>query len=325
MGNCIPVSPRVLESSTFFDLMDIIENFSMSENYSSVDYTDAKPCHNSYCLIFQHVAPTFLATACALAVLSNLVLLVALSKCHHVWSQPHGKALVAQLLVGSGLFTLLLPIFATSIWYGWKLGMGPCKLVHVLWHWSLFAQGLLVASGFCTAWRRWDRPSQRLAVVVWAVALLLAMPAGFTSGTVANSEVSCILRKVEILSPAYLAQLTIYLCFFLLLPVAVAVGRLAVPWLRKGWEAASWVPWIFFSLWVPYSMGLAVELLLHVQVLQPTCSTFEHFDFALGLCKALGVLHCCLGPLLLLFARLQHYQRRSRSMARAARTAPEGT
>ncbi|XP_067169665.1 atypical chemokine receptor 1 [Apteryx mantelli] len=309
MGNCIPVNPSVLGNKTSLDLMDIMENLSYSEDYfSSLDYADVEPCHNHYCPVFQRAAPVFLAVACALAALGNGALLVALAKCPHVWGQPHSKALVAQLTVGTSLFALLLPFFAAGTQHGWRLGPGLCKLAHTLWHWSLFAQGLLVASGSCsTAWSRWDPPRRWLAVAVWAGALLLATPAAFTSGTAPAPEVACVLRNVEILSPAYLAHLTLCLCLFLLLPAALAVGTLAVPWLQKGWEPASCVPWLFFGLWAPYGAGLAVDFLLHAQLLQLTCGTFEQFDFVLGLCEALGVLHCCLGPLLLLAVGLRRH------------------
>nr|XP_009671392.1 PREDICTED: atypical chemokine receptor 1 [Struthio camelus australis] len=297
MGNCIPVTPSVLVNETSLDFTDIMENLSYSEEYlSSLDYANVKPCHNQYCLIFQSTAPVFLAIACTLAALSNGALLVALAKCPHIWSQPHRKALVAQLMVGTGLFTLLLPSFAAGIQHGWHLGPGLCKLAHVLWHWSLFAQG------------RWAPRGRRLAVVVWLGALLLATPAAFTSGTVAAPEVVCILRNVEILSGVYLAHLILCLSLFLLLPAALALGSLAMPRLRKGWEPGTCMLWLFFGLWAPYSVGLAVDFLLQAQLLQLSCSTFEQFDLMLGLCQALGILHCCLGPLLLLAAGLYRHR-----------------
>ncbi|NXG39008.1 ACKR1 protein, partial [Dromaius novaehollandiae] len=300
-------SPSILENKTSLDLMDIIGNLSYSEDYlSNLDYADVEPCHNHYCPVFQRTAPVFLAVACTLAALGNGALLVALAKCPHAWGRPHGKALVAQLTVGTSFFALLLPFFAAGIGQGWRLGRGLCKLSHVLWHWSLFAQGLLVASGSCgAAWGGWDPPSRRLAAALWAAALLLATPAAFSSGTVPAPEVACVLRNVDILSPAYLALLALCLCLFLLLPAALAAGTLVLPRLRRGWQPASCLPWLFFGLWAPYGAGLAVDFLLHAQLLQPTCSTFERFDFVLGLCEALGILHCCLGPLLLLATGLR--------------------
>ncbi|NWI63091.1 ACKR1 protein, partial [Todus mexicanus] len=298
-------SPSILESKTSLDLLEIMGNFSYDDsNTTFLDY-DAAPCHNEYCPFFQRVAPTFLAVTCATAALGTGALLVALVKWPHAWGWPQSRALVAQLVVGTGLFTALLPPVAVGIGQGWQLGTGLCRLTHLLWHWSLFAQGLLVGSGSCgTIWCRWDPRSRRVAVAVWAGALLLATPAALASGTVMGSETSCIRRSVDVLSAAYVLHLTLSLCLFLLLPVALVVATLAMPQLRAGWKPGIGVSWLFFVLWVPYSVALAVDFLLHARLLQPTCGTFERFDYALGLSEGLGVLHCCLAPAALLATRL---------------------
>ncbi|XP_076215857.1 atypical chemokine receptor 1 [Aptenodytes patagonicus] len=305
MGNCILVSPSILESENSLDLLDIMGNLSYDDsNMTSLDY-DAAPCHNQYCPLFQRVAPTFLAVTCAAATLGTGALLMALAKRPHAWGWPQSRALVAQLAVGTGLFAALLPPVAVGIRQGWWLGTGLCRLTYLLWYWSLFTQGLLVGSSSCsTVWCRWDRRSRRLAVAVWVGALLLATPAALASGTVAAPETSCIRRSVDILSPAYLLHLALCLCLFLLLPVVLLAATLVMPQLRVGWEAGVGASWLFFGLWVPYGVGLAVDFLLHTQLLQPTCGTFEHFDYVLGLSEGLGVLHCCLGPAALLAARL---------------------
>ncbi|NXY77876.1 ACKR1 protein, partial [Glareola pratincola] len=299
-------SPSILESKSSLDLMDILGNLSYDDsNGTFLDY-DAAPCHNEYCPLFQRVAPTFLAVTCAVATLVTGALLVALAKRPHAWAWPQSRALVAQLAVGMGLFAALLPPVAVGIRRGWRLGTELCSLTHLLWHWSLFAQGLLVASGSCsTAWCHWDPRSRRLAVAVWAGALLLATPVALASGTVASTVTSCVRRSVAILSPAYLLHLALCLCLFLLLPVGLLVATLAMPRLRAGWQPGVGASWLFFGLWLPFGVGLAVDFLLQARLLQPSCGTFEHFDYALGLAEGLGVLHCCLGPPVLLVTRLR--------------------
>ncbi|KAM6365334.1 atypical chemokine receptor 1 [Pluvialis apricaria] len=307
-------SPSILESENALDLQDILGNLSYDDsNMTSLDY-DAAPCHNQYCPLFQRVAPAFLAITCAAATLGIGALLVALAKWPHIWGWPQSRVLVAQLAVGTGLFAALLPLVAVGIGQGWRLGTGLCRVTHLLWHWSLFAQGLLVGSGSCsTAWCRWDPRSRRLAVAVWAGALLLATPVALTSGTVAAPEMTCIRRSVDIRSPVYLLHLALCLCLFLLLPVVLLMATLAVPRLRAGWEPGIGASWLFFGLWVPYGVGLAVDFLLQARLLQPTCGTFEHFDYVLGLSEGLGVLHCCLGPAALLAAQLCRHRAGTRS------------
>ncbi|NXC92347.1 ACKR1 protein, partial [Cercotrichas coryphoeus] len=266
-------------------------------NYTSLDY-DAAPCHNRFCPLFQRVAPPFLAATCASAALATAALLVALARSRQAWRWP---PLVAQLATSTALFAALLPPLAAGIARGWHLGTGPCRLTHLLWHWSLFAQALLVASGSLgTAWARWDPRSRRLAVALWAAALILATPAALVSGVAAGS--SCVRRSVAILAPVYVLHLTLCLCLLLLLPSGLLLAALAVPRFRASWAAGAGLTWLFLGLWVPYAAGLAGEFLLQAGLLEPTCGSFQHFDLALGLSEGLGVLHCGLGPLGLLLA-----------------------
>ncbi|NXB68802.1 ACKR1 protein, partial [Struthidea cinerea] len=300
-------TPGVLETQGSLDLAEIMHDFyddsdsnDTDSNDTFVDY-DAAPCHNPFCPLFQRVAPPFLAATCAAAALATGALLVALAKRPQAWRWPQSRALVAQLALGTALFAALLPALAAGIGRGWHLGTGPCRLTHLLWHWSLFAQALLVASGSCgTAWARWDPRSRRLAVALWAVALLLATPAALVSGVVSGT--SCVRRSVDILAPAHLLHLTLCLCLLLLLPAGLLLAALAVPRLRASWAAGAGLSWLFLGLWAPYGAGLAGEFLLQARLLEPTCGTFERFDLALGLSEGLGVLHCGLGPLALLLA-----------------------
>ncbi|NXO45371.1 ACKR1 protein, partial [Locustella ochotensis] len=271
-------------------------------NDTFLDYYDAAPCHNRFCPLFQRVAPPFLAATCATAALATGALLVALAKRPQAWRWPRSRALVAQLALGTALFAALLPALAAGAARGWHLGTGLCRLTHLLWHWSLFAQALLVASGSCgTAWARWDPRSRRLAVALWAAALLLATPAALVSGVELGT--GCVRRSVDILAPAYLLHLALCLCLLLLLPAGLLLAALAVPRLRASWAAGAGLIWLFFlGLWGPYGAGLAGEFLLQAELLKPTCGSFEHFDLALGLSEGLGVLHCGLGPLALLLA-----------------------
>lgn len=269
-------------------------------NDTFLDY-DATPCHNRFCPLFQRVAPPFLAATCAAAALATGALLVALAKRPQAWRWPRSRALVAQLALATALFAAPLPALAAGVARGWHLGTGPCRLMHLLWHWSIFAQALLVASGSCgTAWARWDPRSRRLAVALWAVALPLAIPAALVSGVAAGS--SCVRRSVAILAPVYLLHLTLCLCLLLLLPAGLLLAALAVPRLRASWAAGAGLIWLFLGLWGPYGAGLAGEFLLQAGLLEPTCGSFQHFDLVLGLSEGLGVLHCGLGPLALLLA-----------------------
>ncbi|NWW14574.1 ACKR1 protein, partial [Oreocharis arfaki] len=294
-----PQPPDIPESWGSLDLAESpdFSSYYYGTNDTSLDY-DAAPCRNHFCPLFQRVAPPFLAATCAAAALGTGALLVALVKRPQTWRWPQSRALVAQLALGTALFAALLPALAAGVGRGWHSGAGPCRLTHLLWHWSLFAQALLVASGSCgTAWARWDRRSRRLAAALWALALLLAAPAALVSGVAGGT--ACVRRGVGILAPAYLLHLSVCLCLLLLLPAGLLLAALAVPRVRASWAAGAGLSWLFLGLWAPYGAGLAGEFLLEARLLEPTCGSFERFDFALGLSEGLGVLHCGLGPLAL--------------------------
>ncbi|XP_030147208.4 atypical chemokine receptor 1 [Taeniopygia guttata] len=305
MGNCIPVTPGILETPGALDLEEIMGDISSYNdtyiNATFLDY-DATPCHNNFCPLFQRVAPPFLATTTATATLTIVTLLVALSKRPHAWQWPRSRALVAQLALGTALFAAPLPALAAGVAWGWHLGTAFCRLCHLLWHWSVFSQALLVASGSRgTVWARWDPRSRRLAVMLWVAALILATPSALVSGVAAGT--ACIQRSVGILAPLYLLHLSLCLCLLLLMPTGVLLAAVVVPGSRASWVGGTGLVWLFSGLWVPYGAGLAGQFLLQAGLLEPTCGSFQHFDLALGLSEALGVLHCGLGPLVVLLGR----------------------
>ncbi|NWV65194.1 ACKR1 protein, partial [Malurus elegans] len=300
-----PQPPGAVATPGSLDLLDLVGNLSWSyydsdsdgDNGSAVtypDYDDATPCHNPFCPLFQRVAPPFLAATSAAAALATGSLLVALTKRPRGWRWPQNRALVAQLALSWALFAALLPPLAAGVARGWHLGTAPCRLTHLAWHWSVFSQALLVASGsFSSVWARWDPPSRRWAVALWATSLILATPAALVSGVAAGS--GCVRRAVAILSPVYLLHLALCVSLLLLLPAGLVLATLAG--VRAGRRAGAGLCWALPALWAPFGAGLAAELLLQAGLLEQSCGSFERFDLIVGVSEGLGVLHCAIGPL----------------------------
>ncbi|XP_067399068.1 atypical chemokine receptor 1 [Emydura macquarii macquarii] len=314
MGNCATTVSTGLELNlSTFHLQDLMLNYSYDD--SELNYDASAPCHSSYCSFFGSAAPSFLAVACALGLLSNLALVVALAKGQSLWCWPPGRAFLFQLTLGTTLFTATLPFFAAGIRHGWKLGDGLCKAAYFLWHGSLFAEGLLVAAGAWSAtWSKWvpSRHHWCVAVAHWVVAVLLAVPAAVLSGTEGHPQKQCVLRNSKSLHGWHLAYVTSCLVVFILLPAALGVAKAMLTCRGSGWQLRVCMTWVFFLLWAPYGSALLLDFLVRRQQLVTSCDSQERLDFFLGLSEGLGVLHCCLGPLLLLGAGLYH-----RRMARA--------
>ncbi|XP_006029639.2 atypical chemokine receptor 1 [Alligator sinensis] len=313
MGNCYTLDNTThtsISSSDLRNLSLLLLNASeyYDDDYNAWDYenyTDfSSPCYSYFCPFLSRAGPPFLATASALALLSNLAAGVALAMYPRVWGDPPRRALACQLTLSTAIFAALLPFFTVGISQGWVFGINFCQLAYMLWHSSLFAQGHLVASS--TASTLWDKQgpwSSGVATALWLVALLLATPAAMLSNVLGDTHMSCVLRTNS-LSPLYVAHVTICLAIFILLPVMLGLAKVALKWCWSSWAPRVSLAWVFFLLWTPYTMALLLDFLQNRQLLAPTCAFREGLNFFLGVSQGLGVLHCCLGPLLLLGAGL---------------------
>ncbi|XP_032639877.1 atypical chemokine receptor 1 [Chelonoidis abingdonii] len=305
MGNCIiTVSSHLELNMSNYSFEDMMVNY--SSDYDIYEILDSAPCQSGYCSFFRSYAFNFLVVVCALGLLSNLALMVALTNCRSLWSWPPGSTSLFQLTLGTTIFTAMLPFFAAGISQGWVIGDGLCKMVYMLWHGILFAEGLLVAVGACSAmWGKWV-PRQHhwcVAVALWVAAVLLAVPAALLSGTEGHPQEQCMMRDIH---GWHLAHITSCLVVFILFPAALGIAKAMLTWRRSGSQLRVGVTCLFFLLWVPYGTALLLDLLVRRQLLYTSCHFYELLDFFLGLSEGLGVLHCCLGPLLLLGAGLYH-------------------
>ncbi|XP_015740054.1 atypical chemokine receptor 1 [Coturnix japonica] len=303
MGNCIPGSPGIIGNRTslllldynysdYVDYMDNNTDINQDMGINQEDFAAAAPCHNRYCPFFHRAAPPYLIATSVTSLMATAALLLALSLRPKAW--PRGRMLVAQLAACCGLFAITLLPMAAGIAWGWQMGEGPCKVALLLWHGSVLAQGLLLGVGCCNVWAHgWC-----LAVVLWVTAMGMAVPAALSGGIMGTGlSTQCVHRNVDVDSVVHLLQLTVYCCILLLLPGALLMTAV----LRGMWGAMGQkVGWMFWVLWAPHGVVMVVEVLLEVGVIPTSCGAFESFDFALGLSAALGGLHCCLMPLMLL-------------------------
>ncbi|XP_074836953.1 atypical chemokine receptor 1 [Carettochelys insculpta] len=312
MGNCFIKETNSLQLNlSAFSLEELMMNYS-SEYSQDYDDVAATPCQISYCFFVGHAAPTFLAVVGALGLLINLALGVLLATWWRLWAWPPGLATLFQLTLGTTLFAALLPLFASGVRHGWVFSNGLCKAAYLLWYGSLFAEGLLVAAGASRAW--WSKwvPSWHhwgAAMAFWAAAALLAMPAAWVAGMEGSPQAMCVVRDSRELPGWWLAFVTSCLAVFILLPATLGMVKVMMTWRRRGWQLRINVTWLFFLLWAPYGTALFLDFLVRRQVLLASCHFYEHLDFFLGLSEGLGILHCCLGPLLLLGAGLYRQKR----------------
>lgn len=296
--SCASQSPDIVANGTSLNLLDLF-NSSSNEDYADnltdsndEDFAAAQPCHNHYCPFFHRAAPPYLMATSATSFVATAALLLALSLRPHSW--PRGRAFAAQLAACCALFAVTSLPTAAGVAWGWQAGEGPCRAVLLLRQGSVLAQGLLLGAGCCgLRGRGWSR-----AAVLWVTAMAMAVPAALSGGVAGTGpSTQCLHRSADVDSAAHLLHLAVCCCVLLLLPAALLTAA-ALRGVRG--EMGSGVGWLFWVLWAPHGVAMVVELLLEVGVLPTDCGVFESFDFALGLSAALGGLHCCLVPLVLL-------------------------
>uniref|UniRef100_A0A8D0GTB4 Atypical chemokine receptor 1 n=1 Tax=Sphenodon punctatus TaxID=8508 RepID=A0A8D0GTB4_SPHPU len=295
MGNCVNTARRATQNFTSEDLESVLYNYSYSEeDYNDLDY-GATPCHSSFCPTFGNSIPAFFATVCALGLLANAALGVALHKRPSLQS----RAVLSLMALASAIFAVAMSFFAAGFSSGWSFGEGSCQVAQALWYGSLFAQGLVVAGGALQA--KWSRPSWCLTWVFFAAGFALAVPAGIESK---HTDGVCFLSRITPLTSWRLAHVLCCLAVFLLLPLALGTAKVVLWWQRSSWEPPVNMTWFFFFFWAPYGLAVLLDALAERLSFVSTCTSLKTLDYFLGLSEGLGILHCCCLGILLLWGQL---------------------
>ncbi|GAB5583798.1 C-X-C chemokine receptor type 2 [Prionailurus iriomotensis] len=299
MGNCL--QHRVAdEDATKFTLGEDIwdefnDSYDINYNYSIVE--DAAPCRS--CPLLDDSSLPFFVLASVLGILAGGAVLFALLRPLFHWRVCPERPVLVQLAVGSTLFSIVVPILAPGL--NGVQSTALCRLAHLLWYGSAFAQALLIGCHAClgpkldvghiagiTLW---------LTVGLWGAALLLGLPVTLASDT---SRGLCSLSFNK--SPRFLPLLHVVASFttFTLLPL----GLLGTKALTKAW--GRWpgpcvsVLWVWFVFWWPHGVALGLDFLVRSKSLVlSTCLAQQALDLLLHLAEALAILHGVATPLLL--------------------------
>ncbi|XP_063002246.1 atypical chemokine receptor 1 [Elgaria multicarinata webbii] len=294
MGNCINLDKNLTHTLDFTDLdwEDLFGNF--TENYGEGDdYTCTEPCQYTYCSVFSSSIPAFLAVAGTLGLLCNMALVITLAKYPLFWGKRHaGKTKIFLMATAAAVFGAVLPFLAVEMGPGQIFGDNFCPVARALKYGCVFAQGLLVAG---SAWKMsWRFPGLLLPIVLWLVGFLCGIPAGISSST---GEFCIPSQEVE-LYPWSLAHTIICLVVFVILPLAMILVKAVLKW--DGYSSPIDVTWLFYLFWVPYGVALILGELRQKDLVICMCHFQERLDYFLGLSEGLGILHCCLCPVLIL-------------------------
>ncbi|XP_042537777.1 atypical chemokine receptor 1 [Dipodomys spectabilis] len=322
MGNCLyPVKPSTsmdknISQFTFEDFW----NYSYEENdsYQSLEDLEmldsAAPCHS--CSLLDDSSLPFFILASVLGVLTSVAMLFALLRPLSHWQLCPGRPLLAQLTVGSALFSIVVPILAPGLNSAHSTIL--CHVGSWVWYSSAFAQALVIGSHACLGPKlgvsQIPGLTLGLTVGIWGVAALLGLPI-----TLASDSLCPLVSRRGV---GVLQSIHSVICFaiFTVLPLCLlgvkglkkALGRGPGPWVN--------ILWIWFIFWWPHGVVLGFDYLVRSRVLLlTTCLAQKVLDLMVHLAEAMAIVHCMATPLLLALYCHQATQTSLPSMSLPAR------
>ncbi|XP_004589320.2 atypical chemokine receptor 1 [Ochotona princeps] len=303
MGNClhrVKPSLSLSRNSSQWDFGNSTWDDFYNESYT-FDYNEemeaAAPCHSCN-LLDESSLPFFILTS-VLGILTSGAVLFALLRPLFHWQLCPGRLVLAQLVVGSALFSIMVPILAPGLSSAHSATM--CHLGYWVWYGSAFAQALLIGFHACLGPKLRAGQSSRLilglTVGLWGVAALLGLPITLASDT---SRGFCTLASSRGMGALQSTHAVVCFVVFILLPL----GLLGAKGLKKalGLGPGPWVNilWVWFIFWWPHGILLGLDTLLRSRLLVfSTCLAQKVLDLLLHLAEVLAILHCVATPLLL--------------------------
>ncbi|XP_048213258.1 atypical chemokine receptor 1 [Perognathus longimembris pacificus] len=302
MGNCLyPVKPSSsMDQNISHFMFEDFGNYSDEGNNSYQSLEDYEipdsvaPCHS--CNLLDDSSLPFFILVSVLGVLGSVAVLFALLRPLFHWQLCPGRPFLAQLAVGSALFSLVVPILAPGLNSAHSTTL--CHLGSWVWYSSAFAQALVIGSHACLGPKLGANPipglTLGLTVGLWGVAALLGLPITLASDSF------CLLVSRRGLGVWQSTHAVICFAIFTLLPLCLlgvkglkkALGRGPGPWVN--------ILWIWFIFWWPHGVVLGFDSLVRSRVLLlPTCLAQQILDLMLHLAEAVAIVHCVATPLLL--------------------------
>lgn len=229
-----------------------------------------------------------------------------------------------HLMLADILLALCLPFSATAVVWGWVFGDAVCKLVSILKDVSFYSSILFLV---CISVDRyqvivramevhkgaWRRGSCLACVSVWVLGVGFSLPALYNEAYLLTSgEMLCAERYDQELADEWrMATRILRHLLGFLLPLAAMLGCYGVTVARllrthgfrrqRAMRVIVAVVVGFLLCWSPYHVALMADTLLRTKVLTDSCHGRTAIDVAMFATQSLGMLHCCINPVLYAF------------------------
>ncbi|XP_016299879.1 C-X-C chemokine receptor type 1, partial [Sinocyclocheilus anshuiensis] len=244
-----------------------------------------------------------------------------------------------NLMLADTLLALILPFSAVSIIHGWVFGDIACKLVYMVKEVNFYTSILFLV---CISMDRYmvivrameSRKAQRrlcsgvACALVWVLGLVLSLPSFYNEAFYEPvSKQTVCAERFEMnhadewrLATRIMRHLLGFLfpLVVMLICYSITVERL----LRtRGFQKQRAMKVIiavvvaFLLCWTPFHVSTMADTLLRAKVVEFSCFTRTAVDVAMFATQNLGLLHCCVNPVLYAFVG-EKFRRRFLQMLR---------
>ncbi|KAL2081556.1 hypothetical protein ACEWY4_023409 [Coilia grayii] len=267
-------------------------------------------------------ACVFYALIFLLAIPGNVVVGLVIGSKRRVLSTS--DVYLFHLMVADTVLALCLPFLATSMVHGWVFGNVLCKLISMLKEVSFYTSILFLVCISVDRYQvivramevrkgKWRMGSCMVCLSVWVLGAGLSLPALYHEAfRVSSGETVCAEHyDTESSDEWRLATRVLRHLLGFLLPLAVMLGCYGVTVARllrtQGFRRQRAMRVIvavvvgFLLCWSPYHVATMVDTLLRTKVLQNSCRRRTAVDVAMFATQSLGLLHCCVNPVLYAF------------------------
>ncbi|KAL4660192.1 hypothetical protein GN956_G358 [Arapaima gigas] len=244
-----------------------------------------------------------------------------------------------HLSVADVLLALTMPLWVTSVIWGWVFGDIMCKIVNLTMEVSFYSSILflvcisidryqVIVHAMETRRENWHRWRWAMCCGVWAFGVILSIPALF-SGTY-QAQDSMKIRCMESSGQKHRVAIRILrqmLGFLVPLMIMLVCYGLTVARLlrtrgfkkQRAMRVIIAVVAAFLICWTPHHLWTMADTLVRARLVPFTCNTVQSLDLIMLATQTLALLHSCINPMLYAFLGekfrgnvLQLFQRRAR-------------
>ncbi|XP_065108371.1 C-X-C chemokine receptor type 2-like isoform X3 [Paramisgurnus dabryanus] len=227
-----------------------------------------------------------------------------------------------NLMLADTLLALILPFSAVSVVHGWVFGDFTCKLVSLVKEINFYTSILFLVcisvDRYMVIVRAMESQNARqrqcscvACAVVWFFGGVLSLPSLYNEAYFSqiDEQTVCAERfKVDSADEWRLATRIMRHLLGFILPLVVMLTCYSVTVARllrmrgfqnhRAMKVIVTVVVAFLLCWTPFHVTTMVDTLLRAKAVQFTCSMWTSMDVAVFATQNLGLVHCCVNPVL---------------------------